>query len=70
MKWYIGMTPGKFKSFQSDTTPTESTHGIRYLAAIGPFRTKRAALWAEQYGYNNPHFRHVNDAEHIAREAP
>ncbi len=66
MKWYVGMTPGKFESFQSYTTPTESTHGTRYQAAIGPFRTKRAALWTEQYGYNNPHFRHVNDAERIS----
>lgn len=66
-KWYIGHTATALVAFQSPTNPTETTHGHLYRAVIGPFRTRRAAQWAEQYGFLNPHFQHVNDAERIAR---
>jgi hypothetical protein len=66
-QWYVGAVRGRFEAFRSAVTPTEGTHGVKYFAAIGPFDTKRGALWAEKYGYDNPHFQHVRDAERIAR---
>ena len=67
-KWYVGMVRGgKMEAFRSAATPTDRTYGLQYFAAIGPFDTKRGALWAEKYGAGNPHFRHVRDAERISR---
>lgn len=68
-KWYVGYTvekPSRFQAFKCSFLPTDITHGLIYFAVIGPFRTKRAALWAETYGLNNPHFQHVRDAERIS----
>ena len=68
-RWYVGHTNrGTLTAFTADTEPTEASHGATYGAVIGPFRTRRAAFWAERHGANNPHFAHVNDAERIARE--
>lgn len=66
-KWYVGHCTGKLKAFSAINLPTEATHGDLYKAVIGPFKTKRAALWTEQYGQNNPHFQHVNDAERLSQ---
>lgn len=68
-RWYCGHKPnGSLEAFRSESVPTESSHGERFKAVIGPFRTRRAALWAERYGSNlNPHFRHVEDAERLSR---
>ena len=67
-KHYIGLTRDKGSIyFTSSFEPTETSHGEVYVAVTGPFRTKRAALWAEKYGRNNPHFRHVNDAERLSK---
>lgn len=52
--------------FLSDVEPTSTSHGERYVFVVGPFRTARAARWAEKYGHLNPHFRHVDDAERIS----
>jgi hypothetical protein len=67
-RWYIGHNNGHI-AFQSDFEPTPTSHGELYCAVIGPFKTKRAAMWAEKYGYMNPHFRHVDDAEWLSRIA-
>jgi hypothetical protein len=64
--WYVGHTGGRFVAFRSAIVPTEQTHGARYVAVIGPFRTARGARWAAQYGENNPHFQTVADAERFA----
>ena len=66
-KWYVGMVKDHFEAFRSELTPDETKWGPVYRCVVGPFRTKRAALWAEKYGFNNPHFQHVNDAERISR---
>jgi len=67
-KWYVGEKAySKNVAFQSETTPTERSHGILYNAVIGPFVTKRGAMWAEKYGRGNPHFTCVADAERIAK---
>lgn len=43
----------------AETTP-------QYSAVIGPFRTLQAAKFDVNFGVNNPHIQHVNDAERIA----
>lgn len=65
-RMYIGHASGRLIAFDSVTPPTQSSHGHLYGAVIGPFRTRRAQLWAEKHGAQNPHFRCVNDAERIA----
>jgi len=66
MKWYVGIaaTTRAYIAFRASDTPTEASG---YLAVIGPFKTKRGALWAEKYGRSNPHFQHVDDAERYAK---
>jgi len=65
MTYYVGLTKYGRICFRSAIRPTEWTHGKQYLAVIGPFRTKRAAIWAESQEFN-PHFQNVNDAERIS----
>jgi len=45
-RWYVGQKMGKRGAFQSEEAPTEVSHGHLYAAVIGPFRTKRAAIWS------------------------
>ena len=68
---YVGIMPGaKRETFRAGATPTETSHGERYLAVIGPFRTMRAARFMADYGRGNPHCLTVHDAEQLAqREA-
>ena len=66
-RWYVGHTGTGLEAFSSPVTPT-ATLTPQYGAVVGPFRTKRAALWAEKHGYLNPHFQHVNDAERLSRK--
>ena len=67
-KWYVGHIRGTrhLEAFTSEKTPTPKDFPT-YAAVVGPFKTRRGAVWAEKYGYNNPHFQHVNDAERIAK---
>jgi len=37
------------------------------IAAIGPFKTRRAAEFMAGPGANNPHCRSVNDAENLSK---
>ena len=65
---YIGMIKGKnFEIFNFPGTPTVESHGHIYSYVVGPFKTARAQVWAAEYGRNNPHFQHVNDAERISK---
>lgn len=68
-RFYVGHQGGKRFFFSSETTPTRATHGDKYNAVVGPFRTKRAAMWASATAPNNPHYQHVNDAERISKQA-
>lgn len=57
---------GNMIGFSSQSEPTRDdfgNQGERYIAFIGPFRTRRAQLWAVKYGKGNPHFQTVHDAE-------
>lgn len=69
--WYVGYqrNPRGFRAFQYCSTPTEQTHGDKYVYVVGPFYTERGAKWAEHYGLDNPHFRTVEDAERYADAA-
>jgi len=68
-KWYIGMVYEtlKYHAFNSLPYPSRETMGNEYLYVVGPFKTKRAAKWAEKYAYDNPHFNTVEDAERISK---
>ena len=66
-KWYIGFAGDKFMVFKSLSEPTRESHGNEYRFVIGPFVTKRGALWAEKYGQSNPHFNNVADAERFSK---
>jgi hypothetical protein len=68
--WYVGISAldCKYVAFRADV-PDADLYGRYkdlYIALIGPFRTKRGAIWAAKYGKGNPHFQHVNDAEKLA----
>jgi len=64
-RWYIGHRGGIKKAFQAESTPTAESHGPLYVAAIGPFRTKRAAIWGCQYG---AHWATIAEAERAAKK--
>jgi hypothetical protein len=53
--------------FRSETTPTFATHGDRFAAVVGPFRTKRGAAFMRDYGSGNPHCRCVSEAEKLGK---
>jgi hypothetical protein len=67
MRWYVGVKGAARKAFKADVVPTRATHGDQFGAVIGPFRTKRGAMFAAAFGHNNPHFRTTADAERIAK---
>jgi hypothetical protein len=66
-KFYIGRKDGKQQIFKSETTPTQASHGHLYTSVMGPFRTKRGAMFQVAFGDGNPHVQHVRDAERIAK---
>jgi len=49
----------------SQTTPNRHSHP-EYIYAIGPFKTKRGAMFMQKYGQQNPHCRCVSDAEKLS----
>lgn len=67
-KWYVGANGAARVAFKADVLPTRESHGAQYGAVIGPFRTKRGAMFHAAFGAANPHVQHVNDAERIARK--
>jgi hypothetical protein len=70
-KLYAGYIKGQLplEVFRSPAEPTSESHGERYAAVIGPFRTRRAADWMAHpvRGRFNPHCRTVADAERLAK---
>jgi len=65
--YYIGLKDGKRYLFQSASIPTEQEYGRAYTAVVGPFVTKRGALFMLQHGVNNPHCQTVAQAEKLAK---
>lgn len=67
---YVGcVAGGAWEVFRAEVEPTERTHGQRFNAVVGPFRTARAAHWLAHpvRGQRNPHCRCVADAERLAK---
>ena len=63
-KHYVGLNvDGKYEYFRSEFEPTEKNCGHIYKFVIGPFKTKRGALFMEKYGKNNPHCYDVDSTE-------
>ena len=67
MRFYVGLKGGRRFVFKSATVPTRATHGHRYNSVIGPYRTKRAAVWSAVQA-DNPHFQTAADAERISKQ--
>lgn len=65
-KQYVGISARRREVFHAMSTPTQATHP-QYGAVIGPFRTKRGAVFMARNGYNNPHCRTVADAERLSK---
>jgi len=64
---YVGLfDDGKREVFRSTATPTAESHGEKYVAVIGPFRTVRGANFMRDHGQGNPHCQCVSDAERLA----
>ena len=68
-KYYLGHggNGGPPQVFKSAAEPTAASHGHLYAAVLGPFRTKRAAVWMAAHGEGNPHARCVADAERLCK---
>lgn len=66
---FVGIVGGSLdrEVFKHNAVPTELSHGHRYVAVVGDFRTMRGAKWFQRYGKGNPHCRCVTDAEYWAR---
>lgn len=66
---YVGFGTNLLREiFRSSSEPTSQSHGDKYLAVMGPFRTIRGAKAEVHYGLNNPHICHVRDAERIGKK--
>lgn len=68
MAIYLGKRKqGDLILFRAAQIPTRESHGHRFTAVIGPFRSKVGASFFARYGRNNPHIRTADDAERLAR---
>ena len=67
-KIYLGLNSGKGEVFRAEKTPDIDSHGHRFAAVVGPFRTKRGAEFMRDFGFNNPHCRTVGEAERLAKK--
>jgi hypothetical protein len=67
-KYYCGWHNNRWEAFSAENEPTAETHGDKYLYVIGPFRTKRAALFTEKEGHG-PNMQTVDELERAAKDA-
>ena len=67
IRYYVGHIAGKLAGevFRASETPTAESHP-QYTRTTGPFITKRAAVWASQYGAT---FDSIAQAERLALAA-
>ena len=71
MAYYLGRrAQGDLILFHAAQTPTKETHGLRFTAVIGPFRSKVGASYFARYGRDDPRIRTADDAERLARADP
>jgi hypothetical protein len=65
---YVGVKADRGREvFRSETTPTRSSHGEKYVMVIGPCETMQGAQFMKRFGEGNPHVRYTGDAERLAR---
>jgi hypothetical protein len=69
-KFYVGILVASIgrEMFQAEATPTTESHGTKYAAVIGPFKTKRGAAYMKQFGQSNPHCQTVSQAEALGKK--
>ena len=69
---YVGLLPDSYKNggWIFKTAEPNKSKNPSFLALIGPFRTKRAAMWMAHpvRGLQNPHCRSVADAERLSKK--
>ncbi|MCZ7547651.1 MAG: hypothetical protein M5U11_00645 [Anaerolineales bacterium] len=71
MAFYLGRRrQGDLILFHSAHTPTKESHGHRFTAVIGPFKSRVGASYYARYGRDDPHIRTAEDAERLARLDP
>jgi hypothetical protein len=68
MRYYVGLKFHTRELFKSELEPTEQSHGNLYNAVIGPFKTKRGAIFMRDHGQGNPHCRCVSEAEKLGKK--
>lgn len=68
MKTYVGKRHGTAAEvFSARTEPTIESHGDRYLAVIGPFKSIAGARIMVAHGGGNPHIQGTWDADKMAK---
>jgi len=71
-RWYVGEHPkeGKREAFESDVAPTQESHGQKYPAVTGPFRTRRGADWhVANPGHQQNHVLDIEEAAKVKTAA-
>ena len=64
MAFYLGRRrQGDLILFRSDQPPTKESHGQRFVAVIGTFKSKVGAIYFARYGRDDPRIRTADDAE-------
>lgn len=66
-KIFVGCKGIQREVFKSENVPTYESHGHKYNACIGPFRTMRGANFMAKYGLGNPHCQTVTQAERLGK---
>lgn len=68
MSYYVGLKPSrKRETFSYKGYVTEKTHGHKYNAVIGPFRTKFSADLMAFFGPGNIHMQSVYQSDEWAK---
>ncbi len=71
MAYYLGRrAQGDLILFHSAQIPTKESHGQRFTAVIGPFKSRVGASYYARYGRDDPRIRNADDAERLARLDP
>lgn len=67
-RWFVGrrVDDHRLEAFKSEFIPSAWSHGRIYNYCIGPFNTKRGAMWLERYP--NTSLSVVCDIEKVAKK--
>jgi hypothetical protein len=71
MAFYLGRRKqGDWILFHSAQPPTKESHGTRFAAVIGPFKSKVGASYFARYGQDDARLCTADDVERLARLDP